>query len=72
MVLALRRGLLADDLVAVPGFVVVPLSLLPKHMSNVVGIHLFELVSVNLLGEFRLPEPHGVLHRDAHPFQEKT
>lgn len=72
VVLTLSRWLLVDDLVAVPWFVVVSLSLLAKHMSDVVCIVFLEFVSVHLLSELTLPELHRFFHSEAQALQEQT
>lgn len=72
MELTLSGSLLADDLGAVPGFVVVTLSLLTEHVANVVSIVLLEFVSINtFLGEFLLPEHDGLVDCEPNSLKEQ-
>ncbi len=54
---------LINDLVAAPRLVISLLSLLTEHMSDIIGIVLFKLLSIHacLLCEFLLPEYDGLV-----------
>lgn len=73
VILALSRSLLVDDLLAVPRLVVVSLTLLTEHMSDVVSVVLVEFIAIDaLLCEFLPPELHCLVHGQSDSFQEKT
>lgn len=56
MVLAVARRLLVENLLTRPRLVIVPLTLLSIHVSDIVSILFFKLVSVNFFAELLLPE----------------
>jgi len=63
-----------NNFVAVPGLVIIAFSFGTIRVSNVVGVILFELFSVNImfLDHFSLPEREGLLHIETHSLEEKT
>jgi len=74
MVLTRSRSSQVECLIAVPGLVVVPLTLLSVHMPDVVSIILlkFVCVDVTLSSEFTLPHFHAFLHGESESLEEET
>ena len=74
MVLALARGCQVDRLGAVPRLVVVALALLAVRVADVVGVLLFELVTINvvLASELGLPEAEGLVEGQTDTFEEQA
>ena len=73
MILTFSRGLLSNDLSAVPWLVIISFSLLSKHVSDIVRIVLFKFVTINaLLGEFLLPELHRLIDSESDSLQEES
>ena len=61
-----------DCLIAVPGLIVLSLTLLTIRVPNIVRVLLFELLVVNvvLLCEFGFPEAHRLIEAEAHALEE--
>lgn len=72
MVLTGARSSQIECLIAIPGLVVVPFTLLSVHMPNVVSVILLEFVCVDvaLSGEFTLPHSHALLHGETESLEE--
>ena len=62
VILSRSRCYLVDDLSAIPSLVVILLPFLSKHMSDIIGIVLFESIPINFLTEFTLPEQYSFIH----------
>jgi len=65
MELTLSWSLLTNHFLAVPRSVVIPLSFLTEHMSDVVSVILFEFVGINFLCELSFPKLNGFFHGQA-------
>jgi len=74
VILARSRGSQVERFIAVPRFVIVSLTLLSIHMSDIVCIILLELVTIyiSFASEFALPHCHAFFHSETHSFEEQT
>jgi hypothetical protein len=59
---------LVDDLGAVPGLVVISLTLLTKHVPYIVSIVLLKFVPIHFLCEFTFPKLHRFFHAQTYTF----
>ena len=72
MVLIGARCDLSQDFTASPRLVISLLTLLTKHMSNIVPIHLLELISINLLSKLLFPEGVCFIHCQPEALDKET
>ena len=74
MVFSVARRLLINDLVTIPGLVVVSATLHTVHVSNIVSVVFLKFITINVrfFRKLTLPEGQRFVHSKTNSFQEKT
>ena len=70
MVLTVSWSLLSYNLLTIPCLIVIPLTLLSEHMSNVISIILLKLITIYFLAKLLAPELHGFVYSEAQSLQK--